>query len=290
MKKMKFDTLIESFLTEGTISNEERYGNVGFDLKKLSDKISDLESDDYKTAISPFIERWKEQGYLGNLTSDQIKSILDEINTHVEELSTEGVETLPYSEIKTIIDGVMRGRFKGFKEGMSVLATRWSAKFTTLFQKMKDTHIETQPQETEQDDEDMGSLEDMESGMNKPTSAAEESLLKFIQGSDSVSREEAVDFLSRKSGMGREPEVANNIINSLISKKEIVETEDGQLEINTESGMVDSLASASDDDDDDEIETGIPFRGRGIEDEDEDVADTFRRTTEGDGDFQRSGM
>jgi hypothetical protein len=286
MKKMKFDTLIESFLNEGTISNEERYGNVGFDLKKLSDKISDLESDDYKSAISPFIERWKEQGYLGNLTADQIKSILDEINTHVEELSAEGVETLPHSELKTIIDGVMRVRFKGFKEGMSVLATRWSAKFTTLFQKMKDTHTETQTQEIDQGDEDMGSLEGMESGLNKPTSAAEESLLKFIQGSDSVSREEAVDFLSRKSGMGREPEVANNIINSLISKKEIIETEDGKLEINTESGMIDSLASVSDDED--EIETGIPFRGRGIEDEDEDVADTFRRTTQGDSDFQRS--
>lgn len=284
MKKLKFDTLIESFLNEGTISNEERYGNVAFDLKKLSEKISDLESDDYKSAISPFIERWKEQGYLGNLTADQIKSILDEINTHVEELSTEGVETLPYSELKTIIDGVMRGRFKGFKEGMSVLATRWSAKFTTLFQKMKDTHIETQPEETSQSEDD---IESMDAGMEKPTSAAEESLLKFIQASDTVSREEAVDFLSRKSGMGREPEVANNIINSLISKKEIVETEDGKLEINTESGIVDSLASASDEDD--EIETGIPFRERGIEDEDEDVADTFRRTTQGDTDFERSG-
>lgn len=284
MKKLKFDTLIESFLNEGTISNQERYGNVAFDLKKLSDKISDLESDDYKSAISPFIERWKEQGYLGNLTADQIKSILDEINTHVEELSTEGVETLPYSELKTIIDSVMRGRFKGFKEGMSVLATRWSAKFTTLFQKMKDTHIETHPEETSQSEDDM---ESMDSGMEKPTSAAEESLLKFIQASDSISREEAVDFLSRKSGMGREPEVANNIINSLISKKEIVETEDGKLEINTESGIVDSLASASDEDD--EIETGIPFRERGIEDEDEDVADTFRRTTQGDTDFERSG-
>ncbi len=283
MKKMKFDTMIDSILLkEGTISNEERYSSIGFDLKKLTEKISDLESEDYKSAISPFIERWKEQGYLGNLTSDQIKSILDEINTHVEELSNEGVDTLPYSELKTIIDGVMRGRFKGFKEGMSVLATRWSAKFTSLFQRMKDTHVEVENNESENDE-----VSDELEIQPQKTSGAEESLLNFIQARESISREEAVDFLVRKSGMGREPEAADNIINNLISKKEIVQNEDGNLEINSESGMVDSLASA--DDEDDEIETGIPFnKNRGFEDDDE-VADTYRRTIEGDEDFQRSG-
>jgi hypothetical protein len=296
MKKMKFDTLIESILLkEGNKSNDEKFANISFDLEKLSDKISDLNSDDYKSQISPFIERWKEQGYLDNLTSDQIKIILDEIHTRIVELNkgTVKVHTITYEFLKKyILNSVMRKRFPATKlftnkEELSVLGGRWRDKFAALFRNLKDTQVETERKE--QDDEDMGSLEGMESSMNKPTSAAEGSLLEFIHGSDGVSREEAVDFLSRKSGMGREPEVANNIINSLISKKEIIETEDGNLKINTESGVVDSLASDSDYDADDEIETGIPFRGRGIEDEDEDVADTFRRTTEGDGDFQRSG-
>lgn len=296
---MKFDTLIESFLTEGTISNKQRYGNISFDIEKLKDNLTDTESHDYKTFVEPFIEAWTGKGYLDRLGRLDFEDIFKHLTTLMQDEAEFGDE-ISHTRMGDIVNNAISEHEITAKdnEGRPIepirkrqlgdtTIGRLVPKFMALFYKMKDTHIETKG--TEQDDEDMGSLEGMESGMNKPTSAAEEALLKFIQGSDGVSREEAVNFLSTKSGMGRESEDSNNIINILISKKEIIETEDGNLEINTESGMVDSLASDSDYAADDEIETGIPFRGRGIEDEDEDVADTFRRTTEGDGDFQRSG-
>jgi hypothetical protein len=280
MKKLKFDTLFESLmLNEGTISKQQRYGNVNFNVEKLINKLEDSESDDYKSIIDPAIERWKGQGYLGNLTTDNIKSMLDEIATHLEETKNDGIDSLRYSDINSLVDNVTRERFKGNKEGMSTLATRWSSKLQGLIQKMKDTHEQGSGEQEISDESD----EDFSSEPQDNTSKNEgikEKVLQTVQASDSMSKEEIVRYLIGR--MGRNEISAESIVDSLISSGDLVQNEEGNLEISKETKEIETLGTVSDEDFDIQDETGIPFREDDLTDEDEDVDAAFRDAIESD--------
>lgn len=284
MKKLKFDTLFESLmLNEGTISKQQRFGSVNFNVEKLINKLEDSESDDYKSIIDPAIERWKGQGYLGNLTTDNIKSMLDEIATHLEETKNDGIDHLRYSDINSLIDKVTRERFKGNKEGMSTLATRWSSKLQGLIQKMKDTHevssmqpeISDEGYDNDDDDEFFSKFQD------NPfkNEGIKEKVLQTVQASDSMSKEEIIRYLIGR--MGRNENSAESIVDSLISTGELIQNEEGNFEISKETKAIETLGTASDDDFD-IPETGIPFREDDLTDEDEDVGAAFRDSIESD--------
>jgi hypothetical protein len=280
MKKLKFDTLFESLmLNEGTISKQQRYGNVNFNVEKLIDKLEDSESDDYKSIIDPAIERWKGQGYLGNLTTDNIKSMLDEIATHLEETKNDGIDSLRYSDINSLVDNVTRERFKGNKEGMSTLATRWSSKLQGLIQKMKDTHEQGSGEQeiSDESDEDFSSEPQDNTSKNQ---GIKDKVLQTVQASDSMSKEEIVSYLIGR--MGRNEMSAESIVDSLISSGDLVQNEEGNLEINKETKEVETLGTVSDEDFDIQDETGIPFREDDLTDEDEDVDAAFRDAIESD--------
>jgi hypothetical protein len=285
MKKMKFDALVESLLiTEGTISKQQRYGNVRFDLGKIIDKIEDSESDDYKSLINPAIERWKGQGYLGNLSSDNIKSILDEITTHFEEMKNDGVDYLKHPDLNSIVDSVTRTRFKGQKEGLSTLASRWSSKLQGLFEKMKDVQDQDTSDLSDSDTGDDSSEDELDIPTETKSSGITATILNMVQGSDSMSRDEISNYLIRK--MGRDKDQADRIINDMINNDDLLENEEGRLEVNKTSGEVEAFGVP---DDNDEIETGIPFRDNSLEGEDEDVDAAIRSSREDDADFYRSG-
>jgi hypothetical protein len=280
MKKLKFDTLFESLmLNEGTISKQQRFGNVNFNVEKLINKLEDSESDDYKSIIDPAIERWKGQGYLGNLTTDNIKSMLDEIATHLEETKNDGIDSLRYSDINSLVDKVTRERFKGNKEGMSTLATRWSSKLQGLIQKMKDTHEQGSSEQEISDENDEDFSPELQDNPFKDE-GIKEKVLQTVQASDSMSKEEIVRYLIGR--MGRSEMSAESIVDSLISSGDLVQNEEGNLEISKETKQVETLGTVSDDDFDIQDETGIPFREDDLTDEDENVDAAFRDAIESD--------
>ena len=278
MKKLKFDTLFESLmLNEGNKSKQERYGNVIFNVQKLIDKLEDSESDDYKSIIDPAIERWKGQGYLGKLTTDNIKSMVDEIATKLEQDKNNGIDYLKYSDIISLLDGVTRERFnKGNREGMSVLATTWSSKLQGLILRMKDTHEMGSSNEMDSEEDSMSN--DTENNFSE-TEAIKAKVLEIVQASESMSNQEIIDYLVRR--MGRNDYSAENILNSLISSGDLVRNEDGNLEINRETREIETLGTVQDDYFD-IPETGIPFKEDDLRDEDENVDAAFRDALESD--------
>ena len=280
MKKLKFDTLFESLmLNEGTISKQQRFGNVNFNVERLINKLEDSESDDYKSIIDPAIERWKGQGYLGNLTTDNIKSMLDEIATHLEETKNDGIDSLRYSDINSLVDKVTRERFKGNKEGMSTLATRWSSKLQGLIQKMKDTHEQGSAEQDISDESDEDFSPELQDNPFK-NEGIKEKVLQTVQASDSMSKEEIVRYLIGR--MGRNEISAENLVDSFISSGDLVQNEDGNLEVSKETKEIETLGTVSDDDFDIQDETGIPFKEYDVKDEDEDVDAAFRDALESD--------
>jgi predicted CopG family antitoxin len=275
MKKLKFDALFESLMmSEGTISKQQRYGNIQYDIASILNKIGDEESDSYSEIINPFIERWKGQKYLGNLSSDDIVSILDEVITNLNEMNDDGIPSISYNDFNSIIENITNERFKGYGQGMSVLAKRWSSKIQTFFEKIKDAHISEISDDNSSDDEFGDSEENMTS-----SHGIKSSVLEVIQASDSMSKEEILNFLVRR--MGKDEKVAENIIDSLISSNEIVENDSGKYEINRETKQIETLGSV-DDDDDLDIETHIPFKEDDLTGEDEDVDAAFRDALESD--------
>jgi len=280
MKKLKFDTLFESLMmSEGTISKQQRFGNVNFNVEKLINKLEDSESDDYKSIIDPAIERWKGQGYLGNLTTDNIKSMLDEIATHLEETKNDGIDYLRYSDINSLVDKITRERFKGNKEGMSTLATRWSSKLQGLIQKMKDTHEQSSSEQEISDESDDEFSPEFKDNPFK-NEGIKEKVLQTVQASDSMSKEEILRYLIGR--MGRNEMSAESIVDSLISSGDLVQNEEGNFEISKETKTVETLGTVSDDDFDMQDETGIPFKEDDLTDEDEDVDAAFRDAIESD--------
>ena len=280
MKKLKFDTLFESLmLNEGTISKQQRFGNVNFNVERLINKLEDSESDDYKSIIDPAIERWKGQGYLGNLTTDNIKSMLDEIATHLEETKNDGIDSLRYSDINSLVDKVTRERFKGNKEGMSTLATRWSSKLQGLIQKMKDTHEQGSAEQDISDESDEDFSPELQDNPFK-NEGIKEKVLQTVQASDSMSKEEIVRYLIGR--MGRNEISAENLVDSFISSGDLVQNEDDNLEVSKETKEIETLGTVSDDDFDIQDETGIPFKEYDVKDEDEDVDAAFRDALESD--------
>jgi hypothetical protein len=279
MKKLKFDTLFESLMmSEGTISKQQRFGNVNFNVEKLINKLEDSESDDYKSIIDPAIERWKGQGYLGNLTTDNIKSMLDEIATHLEETKNDGIDYLRYSDINSLVDKITRERFKGNKEGMSTLATRWSSKLQGLIQKMKDTHEQSSSEQEISDESDDEFSPEFKDNPFK-NEGIKEKVLQTVQASDSMSKEEILRYLIGR--MGRNEMTAESIVDSLISTGELVQNEEGNFEVSKETKTVETLGTVTDDDFD-IPETGIPFKEDDLRDEDEDVDAAFRDAIESD--------
>lgn len=284
MKKLRFDTLVENLLLqEGTHSKEQRYGNVSFDLSKIVDLIGDQSSDYYKNNVVPFIKNWSNKSYLGNLSSEDVNSVLRLTVSKFENLLNDEIETIPYAELSSIVNDVYRTRFKGHKDGMSTLARRWSNIVKSFFEKMKETHSQSNGPET-QDMETPDDSSDEISVSQKTGSSVEDAVLSMVQGADSVSREETVQYLVRK--MGREPEVAEQIISDLLSKGELVENEIGHLEINKASGVIEPFAEVEKDEFDDEDET--PSRGFDIEEEDPEIADRISSMRSSDEDFYTS--
>jgi hypothetical protein len=276
MKKLKFDTLFESLMmSEGTISKKQRFGNIQYNISSILEKIGDEESESYNEVVNPFVERWKGQKYLGNLKSDDILSMLDEIVTNLNEMNDDGITSIRYNDLNTIIQNIANQRFKGYGQGMSVLAKRWSSKFQSFFEKMKDSHFsEVSDDDFSSDEEDFGNLE-MDD--NSPSESIKSSVLEVIQASDSMSKQEIIDYLIRR--MGKSPEMAENIVSSLIETGEIIENELGQFEINKETKEIESLGTV---DDDLDIETDIPFKEDDLEGEDEDVDAALRDAIESD--------
>lgn len=284
MKKLRFDTLVENLLLqEGTHSKEQRYGNVSFDLSKIVDLIGDQSSDYYKNNVVPFIKNWSNKSYLGNLSPEDVNSVLRLTVSKFENLLNDEIETIPYAELSSIVNDVYRTRFKGHKDGMSTLARRWSNIVKSFFEKMKETHSQSNGPET-QDMETPDDSSDEISMSQKTGSSVEDAVLSMVQGADSVSREETVQYLVRK--MGREPEVAEQIISDLLSKGELVENEIGHLEINKASGIIEPFAEVEKDEFDDEDET--PSRGFDIEEEDPEIADRISSMRSSDEDFYTS--
>jgi hypothetical protein len=280
MKKLKFDTLFESLmLNEGTISKQQRFGNVNFNVQKLIDKLEDSESDDYKSIIDPAIERWKGQGYLGKLTTDNIKSMVDEIATKLEQDKNNGIDYLKYSNIISLLDGVTRERFnKGNREGMSVLATTWSSKLQGLILRMKDTHEQGSSEQEISDENDEDFSPEPQDNPFK-NEGIKEKVLQTVQASDSMSKEEIVRYLIGR--MGRNEISAENLVDSLISSGDLIQNEDGNLEVNRETKEIETFGTVQDDDLD-IPETGIPFKEYDVKDEDEDVDAAFRDALESD--------
>jgi hypothetical protein len=283
MKKMRFDTLVNNILLqEGTHSKEQRYGNISFDLSKIIDLIGDQSSDYYKTNVVPFIKNWSNKSYLGNLSSEDVNSLFRLTVSKFENLLNDDINTIPYSELSSIVNDVYKGRFKGHKDGMSTLARRWSGIVKNFFEKMKESHTESEspieePSETDNSDS-------MEAAPSQKTGATiENSLLNMIQGAESVSREEAVQYLVRY--MGREPVFDEKIIADLVSNGEIVENEIGHLEINKTSGVLEPFAEVEKDefgDDEDKDDSSW------IDEEDPDVAERIRSMRSSDEDFYTS--
>jgi hypothetical protein len=288
MKKLRFDTLVENILLqEGTHSKEQRYGNVSFDLSKIVDLIGDQSSDYYKNNVVPFIKNWSNKSYLGSLSPEDVNSVLRLTVSKFENLLNDEIETIPYAELSSIINDVYRTRFKGHKDGMSTLARRWSNIVKSFFEKMKETHTASSVEPTMEPDEnsEMSDMDDLDSAPTQKTgSSIEDAVLGMVQGVDSVSKEEVVQYLVRK--MGREPEVAEQIISNLLSKGELVENEIGHLEINKASGVIEPFAEVEKDEFDDEDE--IPSRGFDIEEEDPEVADRISSMRDSDEDFYSS--
>lgn len=287
MKKMRFDTLVNNILlSEGTHSKEQRYGNVSFDLSKIVDLIGDQKSEYYTKNVVPFIKNWSNKSYLGNLSPEDVNSLFRLTVNKFENLLNDDVQSIPYAELSSIVDDIYRGRFKGHKEGMSTLARRWSGIVKNFFEKMKESHMQSSNNEegspVASETSDMNDMENFQS--QKTGATIENSLLNFIQGADSVSRTEAVQYLVRN--MGREPEVAEKIISDLISSGEINENEIGHLEINKSSGVIEPFAEVEKDefDSDDEDRSDSSW----IDEEDPDVAERIRSMRGSDEDFYSS--
>jgi hypothetical protein len=288
MKKSRFDTLVNNILLqEGTHSKEQRYGNVSFDLSKIVDLIGDQSSDYYKQSVLPFIKNWSNKSYLGNLSPEDVNSLFRLTVSKFENLLNDDVQTIPYVELSSIIDDIYRGRFKGHKDGMSTLARRWSGIVKNFFEKMKESHTQSSNNEEGSpeafDDDSLEGSEKTETSQ-KTGSSIEDAVLSMVQGAESVSRAEVVQYLVRK--MGREPEIAEQIISSLLSKGELVENEIGHLEINKESGVLEPFAEVEKDEFDDEDET--PSRGFDIEEEDPEIAERISSMRDSDEDFYSS--
>jgi hypothetical protein len=288
MKKLRFDSLVENLLLqEGTHSKEQRYGNVSFDLSKIVDLIGDQSSDYYKNNVVPFIKNWSNKSYLGNLSPEDVNSVLRLTVSKFENLLNDEIETIPYAELSSIVNDVYRTRFKGHKDGMSTLARRWSNIVKSFFEKMKETHTASSVEPTSEPEEnsDMSDMDALEATPTQKTgSSIEDAVLGMVQGADSVSKEEVVQYLVRK--MGREPEIAEQIISNLLSSGELVENEIGHLEINKASGVIEPFAEVEKDEFDDEEET--PSRGFDIEEEDPEIADRISSMRSSDEDFYTS--
>lgn len=285
MKTPRFNKLVNNILLqEGTYSKEQRYGNVSFDLSKIIDLIGDQSSDYYKTNVTPFIKNWSNKSYLGNLSSEDVNSLFRLTVSKFENLLNDDVQNIPYVELSSIVDDIYRGRFKGHKDGMSTLARRWSGIVKNFFEKMKESHTqssEVTTQDVEDSDED--TTEEVMTSQ-KTGSSVEDAVLNMIQGADSVARTEAVEYLVRK--MGREPEVAEEIISKLLETGELVENEIGHLELNKTSGVLEPFAEVEKDEFDDE--QTVPSRNFDIEDEDPEVAERIASMRSSDEDFYSS--
>jgi hypothetical protein len=275
MKKLKFDTLFESLMmNEGTISNENRYQNTNFNIQKIIDKLEDEESYDYKSIFEPFVEKWKDKNSLKNQTPSEIKSLLDEIITGLQDFTRDGVETLNYSDLNKIVNSSML-KAKTINTS-KIHVARWSDKFRGLFQKMKD--VQEGGSSNEIDSEENSMSNDTENNFSE-TEAIKAKVLEIVQASESMSNQEIIDYLVRR--MGRNDYSAENILNSLISSGDLVQNEDGNLEINRETREIETLGTVQDDDFD-IPETGIPFKEDDLRDEDEDVDAAFRDAIESD--------
>jgi hypothetical protein len=281
MKKLKFDTLFESLmLNEGNKSKQERYGNVNFNVQKLIDKLEDSESDDYKSIIDPAIDIWKGRSYLGNLTKDNIKSMVDDVATKLEQGKNNKINYLKYSDIISLLDKVTSERFPvKNREGMSVLATTWSSKLQGLILRMKDTHEQGSGEQKISDESDEDSLPEPQDNSFK-NQGIKEKVLQTVQASDSMSKEEIIRYLIGR--MSRNEISAESIVDSLISSGDLVQNEDGNLEVSRETKEVETLGTVSDDDFDIQDETGIPFREDDLTAEDEGVDAAFRDAIESD--------
>jgi hypothetical protein len=277
MKKLKFDTLFESLMmSEGTISNQNRFQNTNFNLQKIIDKLEDENSYDYKSIFEPFIERWKDKSSLKNQTPKDIKDLLNSVLTKIEDFTRDGVEYLSYSDLNEIINGVMQNA-ETIKTS-KIHVARWSDKFRGLFQKMKDVQDGGSSIEMNSDEEE----QDLSGGSENNLSENEgikTKVLQIVQASDSMSNQEVLDYLVRR--MGRSEVSAENILNSLISSGDLVQNEDGNLEVSRETKEIETFGTVQDDDLD-IPETGIPFKEYDVKDEDEDVDAAFRDALESD--------
>jgi len=276
MKKLKFDTLFESLMmNEGTISNENRYQNTNFNIQKIIDKLEDEESYDYKSIFEPFVEKWKDKNSLKNQTPSEIKSLLDEIITGLQDFTRDGVETLNYSDLNNIINSSML-KAKTINTS-KIHVARWSDKFRGLFQKMKD--VQEGSSSNEMDSEEEESVSDHTENNFSETEGIKTKVLEIVQASESMSSQEIIDYLVRR--MGRGENSAENILNSLISSGDLVRNEDGNLEVSRETKEIETLGTVQDDDFD-IPETGIPFKEDDLRDEDENVDAAFRDALESD--------
>ena len=285
MKTTRFNTLVNNILLqEGTYSKEQRYGNVSFDLSKIVDLIGDQSSDYYKSKVAPFIKNWSSKSYLGNLSPEDVNSLFRLTVSKFENLLNDDIQNIPYVELSSIIDDVYRGRFKGHKDGMSTLARRWSGIVKNFFEKMTETHSKSNDT-TSQDMEDSDEENNEEATTSKGTGlSVEDVVLNMIQGAESVTKEEAIEYLVRK--MGREPEIAEQIISELLSKGELVKNKLGNLELNKASGVLEPFAEVERDEFDDE-ETS-PSKNFNIEEEDPEIAERISSMRNSDEDFYSS--
>jgi len=277
MKKLKFDTLFESLMmSEGTISNQNRFQNTNFNLQKIIDKLEDENSYDYKSIFEPFIERWKDKSSLKNQTPKDIKDLLNSVLTKIEDFTRDGVEYLSYSDLNEIINGVMQNA-ETIKTS-KIHVARWSDKFRGLFQKMKDVQDGGPSNEMDSDEEEQDFSGDSENNLSE-NEGIKTKVLQTVQASDSMSNQEVLDYLVRR--MGRSEVSSENILNSLISSGDFVQNEDGNLEVSRETKEIETFGTVQDDDLD-IPETGIPFKEYDVKDEDEDVDAAFRDALESD--------
>jgi hypothetical protein len=162
---------------------------------------------------------------------------------------------------------------------MSTLATRWSSKLQGLIQKMKDTHEQGSSEQEISDESDEDFSPEPQDNPFK-NEGIKEKVLQIVQASDSMSKEEIVRYLIGR--MGRNEISAENLVNSFISSGDLVQNEDGNLEVSRETKEIETLGTVSDDDFDIQDETGIPFKEYDVKDEDEDVDAAFRDALESD--------
>lgn len=208
---MKFDVLVESFLTEGRLKKSEKYASsvLSFDEDKFKDM---LQTD----ALAPDIERNITHTKLfGGLPKETVDKLLNKIS---DEFSGNPPST--YEDFKDRIYSTIDDAFIERGPRRAIFVGRLATRINNLIFNSGAVSVSSEAEEgdigNDEIEDEINGTETSEISSEGSITDQEEKIVNYIENSDKeTSREELISFVSHT--FAKEEDEAAHIVDSLIS-------------------------------------------------------------------------